>query len=512
MSREKLIKEAKLKYPVGSKFKDLVHGETFTVGSHHFESFGDAKQLYIDVEPHQSRPNKSARVYFGGKWAETIQQLIPGRWYKNLGLMREHTAKFDHISLDGCFISDGTYITDGKFIKITNEGRITTFFNNAQECSIDEIRHILPSDHIDKKGVVRLTPPEVKSKTNMEMIQEECKRRFPIGCTYVSVSSEKEKKLILDTFTYTIQSGSIYAHHGGGYLYKNGEYAQVVTPAPEVKPKSKMEMAQDECKRRFPIGCKYISTSEMISGGLQQTLREDSYTYRIVDETIYAHGCGGFLYDAGRYAQVVTPDIEMSEVQAECKRRFPIGCKYIDAHKAITSGITLRSDRLTYSINGNQIYAHDGGGLLYAYGEYAEIVGDTGIKDEFAVGRYVKCIKKPLYTCWTVGNYYQIVEVIKPSAIRITDDSSDYGTIVVESKYCFELMPEGFFPTMNKCLKYLGENEIVIGSSEISPQGLKYLTSGGISEVAFRRIGDRSRTTVTLPNLIEEVSFKRINK
>lgn len=52
MTKQDLLREARMRYPVGSKFIDLVHGETFTVSSHNFDSFGDDGQLYIPVEPH----------------------------------------------------------------------------------------------------------------------------------------------------------------------------------------------------------------------------------------------------------------------------------------------------------------------------------------------------------------------------------------------------------------------------------------------------------------------------
>lgn len=71
MTKNELIKEVKRRYPVGSRFKDLVHGEVFTVKSHIFNSFGDNQQIYIPVEPNPFQ-NKTARVYHHGKWAEIV--------------------------------------------------------------------------------------------------------------------------------------------------------------------------------------------------------------------------------------------------------------------------------------------------------------------------------------------------------------------------------------------------------------------------------------------------------
>jgi len=53
-----------------------------------------------------------------------------------------------------------------------------------------------------------------------------------------------------------------------------------------------IQEAQKECKIRFSIGCKYKDVND----NLLQILKEDDKTYKIVNETIYAHRCGGLLY------------------------------------------------------------------------------------------------------------------------------------------------------------------------------------------------------------------------
>lgn len=61
----------------------------------------------------------------------------------------------------------------------------------------------------------------------------------------------------------------------------------------------------------------------------------------------------------------------IEEAQEECKRRFPIGCKY----KSIAGDIfTLRLDNLTYSIHNDDIYAHLLEGSLYSRGVFAELI------------------------------------------------------------------------------------------------------------------------------------------
>ena len=67
-----------------------------------------------------------------------------------------------------------------------------------------------------------------RSLESIKEIQEECKRRFPIGCTYID-TSETEHVLKEDSCTYRVIDKQIWAHSGAGYLYKNGKWAELVS-------------------------------------------------------------------------------------------------------------------------------------------------------------------------------------------------------------------------------------------------------------------------------------------
>ena len=70
----------------------------------------------------------------------------------------------------------------------------------------------------------------------MEEIQEECKKRFPIGCTFIAVGGCIHRILKEDSYTYSIVGKNIWAHSGGGYLYEDGKWAELVS-LPEEEPK-----------------------------------------------------------------------------------------------------------------------------------------------------------------------------------------------------------------------------------------------------------------------------------
>lgn len=79
----------------------------------------------------------------------------------------------------------------------------------------------------------------------IEEAQEECKIRFPIGCTY---ESTKGSTYVLenDRITYKIVRDHIYAHEGGGCLYERGKFAELISlPKGYVKPKESEPIVDD---------------------------------------------------------------------------------------------------------------------------------------------------------------------------------------------------------------------------------------------------------------------------
>ena len=77
---------------------------------------------------------------------------------------------------------------------------------------------------------------EDSSVVNMEAIQIECIKRFPIGCKYLLPGDTQENILEEDDKTYTVffSNHMVYAHRSGGSLYKDGVYATLVS-LPEEK-------------------------------------------------------------------------------------------------------------------------------------------------------------------------------------------------------------------------------------------------------------------------------------
>jgi hypothetical protein len=86
----------------------------------------------------------------------------------------------------------------------------------SNEFSFSEIQKYLPDGHVDK------------IKIDMKIIQEEAKRRFPIGCRFRCIDGY-EDTLVDDDIVYKILNNMIYASDGLGCLYKDGKWATLIS-------------------------------------------------------------------------------------------------------------------------------------------------------------------------------------------------------------------------------------------------------------------------------------------
>jgi len=76
----------------------------------------------------------------------------------------------------------------------------------------------------------------VLTKTDMEAIQEECKKRYPIGSEIQSVGNDYTHCLKKDGGLYSIHGKTIYSTSGNGLLYDDGKWAKLVSlPFEETK-------------------------------------------------------------------------------------------------------------------------------------------------------------------------------------------------------------------------------------------------------------------------------------
>jgi hypothetical protein len=122
-------------------------------------------------------------------------QFIVGQWYKNIGSCQDYIAPFVGIE-DSRWLSNNKreYIWNNAY-KTDSAKYISTNFENATLVDIQEIQEFLPQDHPDKQ-------------LDIKQIQEECKKRFPIGCKFKNTEGE-EFTLIQDHSVYKIVGNNV---------------------------------------------------------------------------------------------------------------------------------------------------------------------------------------------------------------------------------------------------------------------------------------------------------------
>lgn len=136
--------------------------------------------------------------------------------------------------------------------------------HNHTEITLEQFKQ-----HVLKESPVVETTKEI----DMKDIQEEAKKRFPIGCKFIPVDGVTTYTLIEDDCTYKINNKSIWAHNMHGYLYLEGKWATLVS-SPETK------------KEMFYEG-DYIVTLDVEGGDWNCARKNYCFKQRITNKGIY---------------------------------------------------------------------------------------------------------------------------------------------------------------------------------------------------------------------------------
>jgi hypothetical protein len=259
---------------------------------------------------------------------ESQPEFIVGKWYKNIksGEYGKLTSPLPvDKSLFPCteFIDCGKYYNDG--ISYSK-----SWMENLIEVDLSEIQKYLPEGHPDKIKTI-----------DMKEIQEECKRRFPIGCKYKSATGSGAWILFKDDTVYTIHDNSVYASKNQGCLYSDGKYAELVS-LPESKSEIKLEkdkyyllkidstffidkIKSIDCNEGTFDSYGYIDINRKnwISPDEYSIISDVRECYPATEDEIE---WWNICYNKNKYIP------SKSELIEEAKRRYPIGTKFYPAH------------------------------------------------------------------------------------------------------------------------------------------------------------------------------------
>jgi hypothetical protein len=209
----------------------------------------------------------------------------------------------------------------------------------------------------------------------------------------------------------------------------------------EFKKDGKWDMIaiQAECKKRYPIGCTY-------KDGNHQVLRQDDFTYRIVDISIWSHSQGGVLFSDGKWSDVISlpetkvedkPMKELTELPEKwciklTKENQQIVGKYYNRKGAIAYtdadriGKYLSSHNLSSGISVmSETENHGSNFCMTTCESYTEITFDQFKKwvlkeNESDVSAYVECIKAS--GRFTKGKIYKLENGSTDNSLQIISD------------------------------------------------------------------------------------------
>ena len=285
------------------------------------------------------------------------QKFEIGKWYKwyqknhgkyHYGKVKEINVKTDTLIMSPWILGCTDYHYSGHFDLSKDE--------QIQEISVEEIQEFLPNSHPDK-----ITSDEFK-KGEYIVITDNYSGGF---CTNYIYKQRKD-------YTYLeaeLDNNGSKTNGFARYEKKNpynwryatqeeiDEYERRGKPYDVTELQKKelsMKEIQEECKKRFPIGCTYICTTET-----EYVLKDDSYTYHIIGQTIWAHSGGGLLYADGKYATLISlPKENITEIPEyiECTETQESYFIKGNIYKVIDSK-NLLSARLVSNIELSQISA-----------------------------------------------------------------------------------------------------------------------------------------------------------
>lgn len=298
-----------------------------------FKDISNIKELSID-EVQQYLPD--------GHSDKIIEQKFEiGKWYK---WYQKNHGNYHYGKVKTTLETD-TFVMSPWIIQCDDYNHSGTFdlskAEQIQEISVEDIQEFLPNNHPDKitsdvfkKGeyIVLISDGQSTGGTTLvqsnQFIKNHC---YKVRENNIFLRPELDSDGSITNGWQCILYNPNRFHETRNWRYatekESIEYERRGKPYDVTELQKKqlsMEEIQEECKKRFPIGCTFTNTK-----GKTNVLKDDSSTYAIVGQNIWAHYLAGSLYEAGKWATLVSlPEENITEIPeyVECINYF--GDKY----------------------------------------------------------------------------------------------------------------------------------------------------------------------------------------
>ena len=407
----KIIAECKKRFPVGCKFQ-TIDSEGHLKGNVHemTEKYHDKFCLHTTNSFRIHIPNLGMYYYIladgVAKWAEVVEYkgICKGKVYHHkilktdvlieriseMGFHFSYEGKEEYVGVNSteCLealpepskISSETerqmliaevyqrYPVGSAITVIDDRGRQTaTIIHREKEDELEAVGgaiwirekfgYLTVSTKEGRKWATVKEQKPVFTPLSGQALFEECKKRYPVGTTVKDTGGsiftiEESDKYLLDS----CDNSCHISLKGTGYLYSSmsKRWAEIIDlPKPEPARLTGTALLE-ECKRRFPEGCKVQDT------------RGDVYVVKHEDMRVSVGDCDvneslGYLYSSKskKWATVLEPVATQTPsvvpplstrcmedyIIEECKRRYPPGTKVITINQSGTESETIMVEK-----------------------------------------------------------------------------------------------------------------------------------------------------------------------
>ena len=285
-----------------------------------------------------------------------------------------------------------------------------------QEISVEEIQEFLPNSHPDKitsnefkKGEYIVITDKFDSWSKDFISNHIYKQRK--DSTYLYPEYDSLNSITNGWAKYTKKNS-----HNWRYATQEeiDEYERRGKPYDVTELQKKelsMEEIQEECKKRFPIGCTYISTNKQT-----KILKDDSCTYIIIGKQIWAHSGGGCLYDNEKWAELVSlPEENITEIPEYVECFIPYG-------KAIPKKVYKTTDEN----ESNKLFGLSWKQVLIDFGRLEDGSFKISNKEAYEkqkshIPEYIECTERKEYY-FIKGNIYKVIDSSNLSSARLVSN------------------------------------------------------------------------------------------
>ncbi len=346
----------------------------------------------------------------------TKQKFEIGKWYK---WYQKNHGKYHYGKVKRIGIESDTIVMSPWIIQCDNYSYSGTFdlskTEQIQEISVEEIQEFLPSNHPDK-----ITSDVFKKGEYIVIIKiiKSYSKDFTSNYIYKQKEDYKYLRSELDNYGSTTNGWEIIGKkdsHTWRYATQEeiDEYERRGKPYDVTELQKKelsMKEIQEECKKRFPIGCTYFTLDEST-----YVLKDDSYTYRIIEQTIWAHSGGGLLYAEGKYAELVSlPEENITEVPKYVKCNHYFANEYIG--KIYDTSIDKPEKTSTNTWHGILITC----GRLED-GSFEISNKEAYEKQKSSIPEYIECTETREYY-FIKGNIYKVIDSNNLSSAKLVSN------------------------------------------------------------------------------------------